>query len=259
MSDQIINLHDWLKTPMGQYVLAWEQAEYDRAVADIFGFNALQLGLPELDALQSNRMPQRWLLNESQPVAPAQGRQVALLSDFAALPFASASLDLVLLPHSLELTRDPHASLREVERVLVPEGKVVICGFNPGGLWGLRQWRVALTQRWGWGDRVEPEAAHMIGARRLRDWLRLLGFEPESQRWGCYRPPVRTQAWLKRWRWLDKLGSRWWPFWGSVYVLVAIKRVPGVRLLGSRWKMNAKLAGAAASVVRRQSERQTKP
>jgi ubiquinone/menaquinone biosynthesis C-methylase UbiE len=64
---------------------------------------------------------------------------VALNLDFDALPFDSASLDLVVLPHTLELASDPHQTLREVERVLVPEGRVVIVGFNPASLWGLRQ------------------------------------------------------------------------------------------------------------------------
>ncbi|WP_223717365.1 class I SAM-dependent methyltransferase, partial [Escherichia fergusonii] len=64
---------------------------------------------------------------------------VALRCDFHALPFPANSLDLVVLPHALELASDPHETLREVERVLVPEGRVVILGFNPASLWGLWQ------------------------------------------------------------------------------------------------------------------------
>ena len=65
--------------------------------------------------------------------------RAALYCDFDALPFPDHSLDLVVLPHALELSRDPHLTLREVERVLVPEGRVMILGFNPASLWGLRQ------------------------------------------------------------------------------------------------------------------------
>ena len=61
----IIGLSDWLKTPAGRYVLQWEQSHLDGAVADLFGFHALQLGLPELDALRANRMPHRWVASES--------------------------------------------------------------------------------------------------------------------------------------------------------------------------------------------------
>ena len=162
----IIDLSDWLKTPAGCYVLQWEQAHLDTAVADLFGFHALQLGLPELDALRNNRMPHRWVATER--AAPASGASVkpdtetdaagtaapartaiALHCDFDALPFDSNSLDLVVLPHALETARDPHLALREVERVLVPEGRVVVVGFNPASLWGLRQglgrWRGYIT------------------------------------------------------------------------------------------------------------------
>ena len=104
MSGQIIGLHEWLQTPAGQYLLAWESAQYDRAVADVFGFNALQLGLPEVDALRSNRMAHRWLACcdlGATAVTPGQSRRAALCFDFAALPFPAASLDLVVLPHAL--------------------------------------------------------------------------------------------------------------------------------------------------------------
>lgn len=253
MSDQIIGLHEWLRTPSGQYLLAWERAQYDRAVADIFGFNALQLGLPELDTLQANRMPHRWLVQSDADAARspvgAQAR-TALVTDVVALPFAAASLDLVVLPHALELARDPHAALREVERVLVPEGRVVICGFNPAGLWGMRQRRARLAQRLGLGELFLPDVEEMIGHRRLRDWLRLLNFEVESSQFGCYRPAMRNRVWLERCAWMDAAGARWWPILGSVYFLVAVKRVHGVRLLGPAWKVAAKVAGAPASIAR---------
>src|SRR5258706_214168 len=61
MSGQIIGLHDWFETPPGRYLLAWEQAQFDQAVADMFGYHALQLGLSEVQGLRANRMPHRWL------------------------------------------------------------------------------------------------------------------------------------------------------------------------------------------------------
>src|SRR5438105_6776366 len=154
MSDAIIGMHQWLETPPGRYLMAWEKAEFDRAVSDIFGFHALQLGLPDIDALAANRMPHRWLA--LQEAGTHSGAKPALVTDFAALPFEENSLDLVILPHSLELNADPHATLREVERVLVPEGKVVICCLNPASLWGLRQRRAHLYRRLGFGELFLP-------------------------------------------------------------------------------------------------------
>jgi SAM-dependent methyltransferase len=232
------SLHDWLASPAGKYLCVWEQAFLDRAVADIFGFHALQLGLPTLQALQANRMPHRWLACDASPEPCPVGRDV-FLTNYEALPFADASLDLLVLPHTLELSYDPHATLREVQRVLVPEGRVVICGFNPNSLWGLRKsFRRGLN-----------EVGDFIGHGRLKDWLQLLSFEVESTSFGCYRPAVETERWLNRWAWMDTAGVRWWPIFGSVYGVVAVKRVHGMRLMSPAWKRAAPRAAAVVTTA----------
>lgn len=252
-SGGIIGLTDWLQTPAGRYLLEWEQRHLDQAVADLFGFHALQIGQPELDSLRANRMPHRWLATGS-PAVPAGTdggaltgavvvpqsvtlpvAGVALQCDADALPFDSQSLDLVVLPHALETARDPHQALREVERVLVPEGRVVIVGFNPASLWGARQRVGGFRRSLGLGAASQsflPPSAELLGYRRLRDWLRLLSFEVEAGRFGCYRPPFLSPQWLARFEWMDRLGERWWPVFGSVYFVVAVKRVRGMRLVG---------------------------
>ena len=245
MSERIIDLQDWLQTHAGRYMLAWEQGQADALVADMFGFHALQLGMPQLQGLAHNRMPHRWLAVQEPPELVPQDDanprpSPALVTDFSALPFPAASLDLVLMPHSLEVSMDAHATLREVERVLVPQGRVLICGFNPVGLWALRQARSRLWQsltggRWS-GQGYLPVAGEYMGYWRLRDWLRLLDFEVEIVRFGCYVPAVSSPAWLQRFAWMENLGPRWWPIFGSSYLVVGVKRVRGVRLLGSVWK-----------------------
>jgi len=250
MSVEIIGLHEWFEPPPGRYLLDWERLQFDAAVADIFGYHALQLGLPQLDALQANRMPHRWLACEAPTVvAPGAPPRAAMVSNFCALPFAENSLDLVLLPHTLELNVEPHATLREVERVLVPEGRVIICGLNPASLWGLRQRRAYLYRKFGFGQLYLPAEGDFLGYWRIRDWLRLLGFEVESGRFGCYRPSVGSQAWLNRFQWMDKAGPRWWPIFGSAYFLVAVKRVRGMKLLGPAWKNAPSLTNAPVSIA----------
>jgi SAM-dependent methyltransferase len=232
------SLHDWLASPAGQYLCTWEQSFLDRAVTDVFGFHALQLGFPVLDTLQANRMPHRWLACDVLPSPWPLGRDV-LLTNYEALPFSDASLDLLVLPHTLELSYDPHATLREVQRVLVPEGRVIICGFNPNSLWGVRKsFRRGFTEM---GD--------FIGHGRLKDWLRLLSFEVESSSFGCYRPAVETDAWLQRWAWMDSAGVRWWPIFGSVYGVVAVKRVHGMRLMSPAWKRASTRATAVVTTA----------
>lgn len=243
MSEQIIGMHGWFQTPPGRYLLEWEREQLDQAVSDIFGFHALQLGLPEIDALSNNRMPHRWLGHH------APSLRAAFLTDFTALPFPASSLDLVVLPHSLELAHDPHTTLREVERVLVPEGRVVICGLNPASLWGLRQRRAHLYHRMGFGHMFLPEAGEFIGHWRLKDWLRLLGFEVELLRFGCYRPALSSEKWLRRFAWMDMAGERLWPILGAAYFFVAVKRVRGMTLLNPGWRGTRAVSAAPASVV----------
>jgi SAM-dependent methyltransferase len=234
---EIIGLHDWLQTPAGRYLLDWERARIDAAVVDIFGYHALQLGVPELNGLKANRMPHQWLATEHLQVGAEMSiQQPVLLCDYSALPFPASSLDMVLLPHTLEFSSDPHATLREVERVLVPEGRVVICGLNPASLWGLQQRRSHLYRKMGFDQTFLPQAGEFIGYWRLRDWLRLLGFEVEVGEFGCYRPGVTSEKWLQRMEWMDRAGPRWWPIFGAAYFLVAVKRVHGVRLMGAAWK-----------------------
>ncbi len=243
------DLQDWFQTPPGQLVLAWERARLDEALADVFGYHALQLGLAGIDALAANRMPHRWLAEEALP-APQEGAappRTALVTDSRALPFAEASLDLVVLPHTLEFSADPHASLREVQRVLMPEGRVAITGFNPLSLWGWRQWRT----RWLGGRLYLPDAGEFISPGRLRDWLRLLELELESAEFGCYQPAMRSAGALARFGWLERLGERWWPILGATYCIVAVKHVRGPMLIGQSWRKMAASVGKQPSIAGR--------
>jgi SAM-dependent methyltransferase len=269
--ESIIELGAWLRTPPGQYLLGWEQQRLDQEVTDAFGFHALQLGLPELEGLRANRMPHRWVATDSLhvpealPMPPPTDSQITTMAalepinlhcEFDALPLPDASVDLVVLPHALELARDPHRTLAEVERVLVPEGRIVIAGFNPASLWGLRQ-GAGRVQRGAGLARASspylPRAGDFIGYWRLRDWLRLLSFEIEGGQFGCYRPPLRSQRWLDRYAWMDTVGDRWWPVLGAVYFVTAVKRVRGMRLVGKvkRVPVKAPAVRAAPAVVSR--------
>lgn len=265
-----MGLHHWFDSPPGRYLLAWEQARFDEAVADIFGYHSLQIGMPLLNGLRANRMPYRWLAlgqgagedkedcgdawaqgGEDDGAGGLHGRRVDLFAESVALPFAEASLDLIALPHTLELSRDPHAALREVGRVLLPEGRVLISGLNPASLWGLRQRRAHLYRRLGQGVPYLPEVGEFIAYRCLRDWLRLLSFEVESARFGCYRPAVRSAQWLDRFGWLDPLGEKWWPIFGAAYFLVAVKRVYGMRLLEPAWRSPRQRSAATVPLAHR--------
>ncbi|MBB3211575.1 SAM-dependent methyltransferase [Herbaspirillum sp. Sphag1AN] len=229
----VTDLDSWLQTPIGNYVRAWEQKHLDALTADIFGFNAVQIGLPQIEALNANRMPYRWLTDTAMPLVSQDGRAIpqVVAHDFSELPFATQSLDLVVLPHVLEFSAAPHQVLREVERVLIPEGQVIICGFNPISLWGMRQGVGRLT-----GAHFLPQDGEFINLPRLKDWLQLLNMEVNRGHFGCYAPPCTTDKWLQRFDFMEKAGDRWWPYLGAVYIVQAIKRVKGMRLIGPAWQ-----------------------
>ncbi len=227
----------WLESPPGRYVLDWEQRKLDLLVADIFGFNAVQIGVPRFDTLRANRMPFRFRC------CGQTATDVEVRSDPHHLPFATHSIDLVVLPHLLEFDANPHQILREVERVLVPEGQVIVTGFNPFSFWGLRR---TLAGHHG----APPWQGRYLSVPRLRDWFALLGFETRGGAFGCYVPPFNKEKWLKRWRFMDLAGDRWWPVMGGVYVVQAIKRQHGMRLVTPKWRDRMARAKALALVPR---------
>ncbi len=214
-------LADWLQTAHGRYLMEREQAFIDHSVADVFGFNAMQLGLPQYDLLRASRIPLH-VVAGSEPEA-----QVRL--NVEELPFDTNSMDLVVLPHVLEFNEHPHEILREVERVLMAGGHVIITGFNPRSLWGLRG-RMGHKQEYPW-------CGNFIALPRIKDWLALLGFEVVAGRFSCYAPPLANPAWLRRLHFMEPAGDRWWAVCGGVYFLKAVKRVPGLRLIRPQWNV----------------------
>ncbi len=214
--------HDWLNSTLGQYLLMREQAMYDEVVGDIFGFNALQLGLLQMDALKYSRIPHILHVGNSEGDAFCE-------SDY--LPFSENCIDLVCLPHVLEFSRNPHQTLREAERVLVSEGYLILTGFNPISAWGIKQ---ILTK-----DDSYPWHGHFFTLSRIKDWLALLGLEFVSGSMNCYEPPINDEKWLKRFVCMDKLGEKWWPMMGGLYFIVAKKRVVNMNLLKPNWKKNS--------------------
>jgi SAM-dependent methyltransferase len=219
----------WLQSPPGRYVLGWEQKCFDQIVADVFGFHAVQIGLPQINALTENRMPLHALLMSSND-SKAEADRFAwhqIVGSSADLPFANESIDLIVLPHVLEFAADPHQILREVDRVLRPEGRLIISGFNPASLWGARQYLSRLI-----GNPYLPRDGQFIGLIRVKDWLQLLNYSLDRGHFGCYKLPLHGESAMNRMDYLESMGNRWWPIFGAVFLVSAIKRHRGMRLIG---------------------------
>ncbi len=228
------SMQQWFGTSLGQYVLEQEQYYFDRVVADVFGYNATQIGFTGFDFLRNNRMPFKFVLGRG------EGTSVCTRPDF--LPVGSGSIDLVLLPHTLEFNANPHQILREVHRVLIPEGHVIISGFNPFSLWGLHQYMTSPKTDFPWCGRF-------IALPRMKDWLELLNFETIAGQLGCYVPPCTREKWLSRLRFMEAAGDRWWPIAGGIYFLQAVKHECGMRIIKPCWEDSFKSKRRAAPVA----------
>jgi hypothetical protein len=85
----------------------------------------------------------------------------------------------------------------------------------------------------------------------LKDWLKLLNMEINRGHFGCYAPPCATDKWLRRFSFLEKAGNRWWPYLGALYIVQAIKRVQGMRLIGPAWDKKRSVVPGAMPVTNR--------
>ena len=145
------------------------------------------------------------------------------------MPVLSDSIDVIVLSHILEFSNNPHELLREIERTLIPEGHVVILGFNPWGIWMI--WKIVL----GW-TRKTPWCGRFARQSRVRDWLQLLGFDIIESHGYFFRPPLAQVRIMRKLQFLEKFGPKWWPFFAGAYAIVAKKRVAALTPLKPRWK-----------------------
>lgn len=202
-------------SPLGQYILQMESRWFFKTLENQFGFTAIQFGSSEVNLLASCKIRQR--------ILAGQGPTVHIVADPLNMPFATNSVDVLVLPHLLDFTIDPHQVLREAQRVLIPEGRILISGFNPASLWGGRRFI---------GRDAMPWSGNFISLPRVKDWLSLLNFKIRSSETGGYIPPCAQPKWQTRFHFMEAAGGKWWSGLGAVYFIEATKKVYSMRLTG---------------------------
>jgi SAM-dependent methyltransferase len=234
----------WLEKPLGRRLLKTERMELEDILPSLFGYHLVQLGAVRkgIDLLSSSCIWHRVVLEAGiWPEAQSPG----LLSRIDVLPFASATVDVVVLPHVLEYESNPHQVLREVQRVLVPYGTLIILGLNPWSFWGLWQFFLYRCERMPWYGRF-------YSLTRIQDWLALLGFEAVKLRYFLFRPPLQRPRLMQQLHFLEGIGRRWCPFLAGGYLVVAKKQVRRLNPVDSRWceKNSLEISGLAEPAAR---------
>jgi SAM-dependent methyltransferase len=224
---------DWLGTPLGEALLQQEARVVEEALDGIFGEYCLQLGLwgDKHTFLRFTRTQRCALIAETAAGEPSA------IAELHSLPVETDSLDAVLLPHTLDYSDRPHAILREVDRVLRSNGHIVILGFKPGGLWGLRR----LVP----GAAMPPGADNLISDRRLRDWLQLLDMRIQTSSRYFFRWPLPGNRARGSGKW-ERRGQAWWPELAACYMLSAQKRVRTLTPVRPLWRHQPKVVAGLA-------------
>lgn len=206
-------LMEWYSTPTGQVLSKELSAKLEQLLPSLFGYYALQLGQINLniDLLQSSAIGQKFYMAES-------ARQGTVTASPLALPFSHDALDLIVLPHTLDFSKEPHQVLREVHRVLISEGHVVLIGFNPISMMGLSKLAFIRSKRVPW-------RGHFYTARRLKDWLSLLDFTVLNIHHVGLRPPLQNHKMLQRLEFMTKANRFGIEILGSIQIIIAKKRV----------------------------------
>jgi len=228
----------WFRGPAGRVLLDQEHQLLEQRLPDLFGYHLVQLGfLGEVpESAFATRIRERLVVDT---LSPATGGVASLLACWECLPVGTDCVDVALLVHTLDFAMDPHQVLREVERILIPEGRVVIVGFNAFSLWGLRR-------LWHCGPGSVPWRGRFIAARRIHDWLSLLGFDLERVDRLMFRPPLWRMGMMPRLAFLEALGRRCWPLFSSVYVIQAVKRVSTLTPIEPAWRARRSLPAGQA-------------
>lgn len=228
----------WIASPLGQAVYEEEIAQLEALLPSLFGYHIMQYGYSaKSNYLAASRITTKTILflDESE----IENEVNAIYTSSEELPIAADSIDVIVLPHILEYSKDAHKLLREMERVLIGDGHVVIIGINPISLWGV--WH--LFRCW-WGEM--PWSGKLISIPRLKDWLSLLDFEVEKTNCFFFSPPLSNQKLLKKLIPLERLGRLCWPILGGLYVVVAKKRTVPLNPIKMQWHAKRNMIGTGA-------------
>ena len=241
-------LQHWTETALGQSLIRDEAQQLAVLLNKLYGPIGIHLGVHGFRTfMQHSSTVHHVFAIDPASQAGEINPDIVVACSAEAMPFDAKSVSVLLLPHVLEFSPDPHLVLRESARALVPEGHLVLMGFNPYSLWGLRQVLGRLTDAPG----SVPWSGQFFSLARVKDWISVLGFEVISGSSTFYLPPIKSETIRSKLQFWQKAGARWWPICAAVYILVARKREIGMTPIVPRWKKKKRLTPGLVEPVTR--------
>jgi len=227
----------WASTPLGQLLNTQERALLESIMPSMYRPVCAQVsGLDTGSALDLSAGGVSFFISGSSFDPDTDVLTARARAD--ALPFAARSVDLMILSHVLEFSDKPHEILREVEQTMAPGGHIVLIGFNPLSLWGLRRLILKVSRK----RKSRPWRGSWLTLARIKDWVRLLGLESSGGRIGVYGIPIQSEGLNQRFAFLERVGARWWPRFGAVYAVVVVKREMSATPLKAEFRRKTRLS-----------------
>jgi SAM-dependent methyltransferase len=216
----------WLMQNLGQSLLAAEKKFLSGLLAERYGKHVLLMGVPgQRELIDCSVMSNRVILT---PLLNRHKEYKCIESNYYSLPIAPGTLDLVIVPHTLELLDNPRQLLAEACRAVKPEGLIVLLGFNPISFWGLKKWWVK--------SKKMPWVGTFIHANKVKNWLRLADFELVKHDTIFFRPPIASKKIFQRLRFLEWVGKKLYAPLGGVYILTAQAKIIPLTPIKLHWK-----------------------
>ena len=250
-SEALEHCSDWYKTLSGQATLEKIDDLCAEVMSEIFGYYAIEEGVlsGQHDLLRHSRIAAGFSLVSSEGLELLEKNEIAtknslaLVSTIEQLPLSTDNIDLVVATHALETSLNPHQVLREIDRILVPEGHCILIGFNPFSVANIGQ-----TIRLG--HQNKNSKYKMRSVNRVRDWFSLLGFEVLDVNYMGFRPAIKSKKIFEKLSFLESWGDYAGPILGNMYVVHAKKQVIAMRPDKKVWKAPAVLKGGKVALNR---------
>jgi SAM-dependent methyltransferase len=216
----------WLRESLGESLLAAEKAALSRLLSERYGKHALLIGVPkQYTVLKGTLMPNAVVLG---PLINKHKIIKYIESEFYELPILEGSVDIVLLPHTLEYIDNPRRLLSEACRIVKPEGWLVVMGFNPWSLWGFRKWWLK--------NKSIPWSGAFIEMSIIKKWLTIADFEPIKQEKIFFRPPFKDRSIFRKLTFLEWVGKKCFSLFGGVYIVIAKPKIIPLTTIRLRWQ-----------------------